>query len=128
MIIRSISDELEERIWHRPDYPCRAKKNTNNFFIGNFTILAQLCDFFLLCFDLFLILIIYYRYFSFDLYYPINLVATFSWPPTRDIRNYQLLVICHARSNVTSLNLSLKKKVKAQQQNHKAVLKLWNYR
>jgi hypothetical protein len=24
-------------------------------------------------------------------------------------RNYQLLVICHARSNVTSLNLSLKK-------------------
>ena len=29
-----------------PDNPCRAKKNTNNFFIGNFTILAQLCDFF----------------------------------------------------------------------------------
>ena len=28
---------------------------------------------------------------------------------TRDIRNYQLLVICNARSNVTSLNLSLKK-------------------
>ena len=36
---------------------------------------------------------------SFDLYYPINLVTTFSWPPTRDTRNYQLLVICHARSN-----------------------------
>ena len=35
----------------------------------------------------------------FDLYYPINLVTTFSWPPTRDTRNYQLLVICHARSN-----------------------------
>jgi hypothetical protein len=29
-----------------PDNPCRAKKNTNNFFIGNFTILTQLCDFF----------------------------------------------------------------------------------
>jgi hypothetical protein len=71
-------------------------------------------------------------------------------------RNYQLLVICHVRSNVTSLNLSLKKKghsttsksqscvnivklpiktllvfkkkVKTQQKNHKAVLKLWNYR
>ena len=25
--------------------PCRVKKNTNNFFIGNFTILTQLCDF-----------------------------------------------------------------------------------
>ena len=47
---------------------------------------------------------------TFDLYYPINLVTTFSWPPTRDTRNYQLLVICHARSNVTSLSLSLKKK------------------
>jgi hypothetical protein len=65
---------------------------------------------------------------AFDLYYPINLVTTFSWPPTRDTKNYQLLVICHARSNVTSLNLSLEKKVKMQQQNHKAVLKLWNYR
>ena len=64
---------------------------------------------------------------SFDLYYPINLVPTFSWPLTCDTRNYQLLFICHARSNVTSLNLSLKKKVKTQQ-NHKAVLKLWNYR
>ena len=87
---------------------------------------------------------------SFDLYYPINLV-TFSRPPTRDTRNYQMLVICHARSNVTSLNLSLKKrskhnknitklcynceitdkkvlvlkkKVITQQINHKAVLKL----
>jgi len=30
------------------------------------------------------------------------------------------LVICHAQSNVTSLNLSLKKKVKTQQKNHKA--------
>ena len=28
-----------------PDNPCRAKKNTNNFCIGNFTILTQLCDF-----------------------------------------------------------------------------------
>jgi hypothetical protein len=65
---------------------------------------------------------------SFDLYYLINLVTTVSWPPTRDTRNYQLLVICHERSNVTSLNLSLKKKVKTQQKNHKAVLKLWNYR
>ena len=93
---------------------------------------------------------------SFDLYYPINLVTMFSWPPTRDTRNYQLLVICHARSNVTPLNLSfpkkfktqkkksqscvkivklpikkllvLKKKVKTQQKNHIAVLKLWNYR
>ena len=93
---------------------------------------------------------------SFDLYYPINLVTTFSWPPTRDTRNYQLLVICHARSNVTSLNLSLKKKgenttkksqscvkivklqikkllvLKKKGQNTtkkitKAVLKLWNY-
>ena len=27
------------------------KQNTNNSFIGNFTILTQLCDFFLLCFD-----------------------------------------------------------------------------
>ena len=51
-IIRSISDELEERIRYEPDNPCRAKKNTNNFFISNFTILTQLCDFFL-CFDLF---------------------------------------------------------------------------
>ena len=25
-IIRSISDELEERIWYEPDNPCRAKK------------------------------------------------------------------------------------------------------
>ena len=65
---------------------------------------------------------------SFDLYYLINLVTTLSWPPTRDTRNYQLLVICHERSNVTSLNLSLKKKVKTQQKNNKAVLKLWNYR
>jgi hypothetical protein len=65
---------------------------------------------------------------TFDLYYPINLVTTFSWPPTRDTRNYQLLVICHARSNVTSLSLSLKKKVKTQQKNHKAVLKLCNDR
>jgi hypothetical protein len=46
-IIRSISDELEqERILYRPDNPCRAKKNTNNFFIGNFTILTQICHFF----------------------------------------------------------------------------------
>jgi hypothetical protein len=29
-----------------PDNPCRAKTNTNNFFIGNFTILTQLCDVF----------------------------------------------------------------------------------
>jgi hypothetical protein len=28
-----------------------SEKNTNNFFIGNFTFLTQLCDF-LLCFDL----------------------------------------------------------------------------
>jgi len=28
------------------DNPCQAKKNANNFFIGNFTILTQLCDFF----------------------------------------------------------------------------------
>jgi hypothetical protein len=41
-----------------------------------------------------------------------------------DNRNYQLLVICHARSNVTSLNLSLKKRVKTQEKNHKAVFKL----
>jgi hypothetical protein len=45
MIIRSISDELEERIRYGHDNPCRAKKNTNHFFIGNFTILTQLCDF-----------------------------------------------------------------------------------
>ena len=32
--------------------------------------------------------------------------------PTRDTRNHQLLVICHARSNVTSLNLSFKKRSK----------------
>ena len=34
------------------DNPCRVKKNTNNFFIGNFTIVTQLCDFFVvfLCF------------------------------------------------------------------------------
>jgi hypothetical protein len=37
-------------------------------------------------------------------------ITTFSWPRTRDTRNYQLLVICHARSNVTSLNLSFKKR------------------
>ena len=36
----------------------------------------------------------------------------FSWPPTRDTRNYQLLVICHAWSNVMSLNLLLKKRSK----------------
>ena len=30
------------------------------------------------------------------------------------------MVICHARSNVTSLNLSFKKKVKTQQKNHKS--------
>jgi len=81
-IIRSISDELEERIWYRPDNPCRAKKNTNiffignftifntalwffccvltfffntnNFFIGNFTILTQLCDFFVVFWPFFL--------------------------------------------------------------------------
>ena len=41
-----------------------------------------------------------------------NLVSTFSWPPTCDTRNYQLLVICHARSNVTSLNRSFKKRSK----------------
>ena len=35
---------------------------------------------------------------SFDLYYPINLVTTFNWPPTHDTSNNQLLVICHARS------------------------------
>jgi hypothetical protein len=29
----------------------------------------------------------------------INLVTTFSWPLTRDTRNYQLLIICHPRSN-----------------------------
>ena len=46
-IIRSNSGE---RIWYGPDNPCRAKKNTTNFFIGNFTILTQLCDFF--CFAL----------------------------------------------------------------------------
>ena len=28
-----------------PDNPYRAKKNTNKFVIGNFTILPQLCDF-----------------------------------------------------------------------------------
>jgi hypothetical protein len=33
-----------------PDNPCRAKKNTNNFFIGNFTILTQLCDLFAMTF------------------------------------------------------------------------------
>ena len=86
---------------------------------------------------------------SFDLYYSIILVTTFIWPPTRDTRNYQLLVICHARSNVTSLNLSLKTKSQScvkivklpietllvlkkrsihNKKNHKAVLKLWNYR
>ena len=54
---------------------------------------------------------------SFDFYYPINLVTTFSWPPTRDTRNDQMLVICHTRS----LNLTLKKKVKAQKKNHKSV-------
>ena len=74
---------------------------------------------------------------------------------TRDIRNYQLLVICNARSNVTSLNLSLKKgqnttnksqkcvkivklpikkllvlkkRSKHNNKSHKAVLKLRNYR
>ena len=62
---------------------------------------------------------------SFDLYYPKYLVTKFSWPPTRDTRNYQLLVICHARSNVMSLNLSLKKRSKHNNKNHKAVLKLW---
>jgi hypothetical protein len=56
----SISDELEEPIRYQmsskseSDNPCRAKKNTNNFFIDNFTILTQLCDFCVLCFDLFL--------------------------------------------------------------------------
>ena len=44
-IIRSISDELEERNRYGHNNPCRAKKNTNNFFISNFTILTQLCDF-----------------------------------------------------------------------------------
>ena len=48
----------------------------------------------------------------------------FSWPPTPDTRNYQLLVICHARSNVTSLNLSLKKKVKTQQKKSQSCVKI----
>ena len=101
-IIRSISDSIFELIWYGPDNPCLAKKiliiniwygpdnpcrvkkntnnfvignftiltqlcdffvvfwpfffNTNNFVIGNFTILTQLCDFFLLCFDLFFLM------------------------------------------------------------------------
>jgi hypothetical protein len=29
-----------------PANPYRAKENTNNFVISNFTILTQLCDFF----------------------------------------------------------------------------------
>ena len=61
---------------------------------------------------------------SFDLYYSINLVTTFSSPLTRDTRNYQLLVICHARSNVSSLNLSLKKKVKTQQNKSQSCVKI----
>ena len=35
------------------DNPCRAKKNANDYFIGKFTMLTQLCDFFCVCFDLF---------------------------------------------------------------------------
>ena len=42
---------------------------------------------------------------------------------TRDTRNYQLLVICHARSNVTSLNFSLKKRSK---HNNKITQLCWN--
>ena len=45
------------------------------------------------------------------------------WPPIRDTRNYQLLVICHARSNVTSLNLSLRKRSK---HNNKITKLCWN--
>jgi hypothetical protein len=37
--------DIFELIWYGPDNPCRAKKNTNNFVIGNFIILTQLCDF-----------------------------------------------------------------------------------
>jgi hypothetical protein len=39
-----MSDELEERIWYGPDNPCQAKNDTNNIFIGNFTILTQFCE------------------------------------------------------------------------------------
>ena len=58
MIIRSTSDELEEWIWYGPDNPCRVKKILIIFLIGNFTILTQLCDFFIVFLPLFLILII----------------------------------------------------------------------
>jgi hypothetical protein len=102
------------------------KKNNNNFLIGNFTILTQLCDFFVVFWPFFFNTnkIFICVTVSFDLDYPINLVTTFSWPPTCDTRNYQLLVICHARSNVMSLNLSLKKKVKTQQKKSQSCVKI----
>ena len=53
-IIRSILDEVKKRMWYGLDNPCLAKKNTNHFFIGNFTILAPLCDLFVLFWTFFL--------------------------------------------------------------------------
>jgi hypothetical protein len=38
--------QIKKLLSSSSENPCLAKKNTNNFVIGNVTILTQLCDFF----------------------------------------------------------------------------------
>ena len=85
---------------HKIDFcrPCRAKKNTNNFLIGNFTILTQLCYFFVVFWP-FLFALLWYNFFF-------------------TMKNCALLFVdflCVVRSNVTSLNLSFKSVMAAEQ-------------
>ena len=81
-----------------PDNPCRANKNTNNFFIGNFTILTQLCYFFVVFWPFLFVLFCYNFFFTMT-----NCALNF------------VEFLCVVRSKVTSLNLSFKSVMAAEQ-------------
>jgi hypothetical protein len=80
------------------DKPCRAKQILINIFIGNFTILTQLCDCFVLFWPFLFVLLCDKFFFT--------------------MKNGALLFVeflCVVQSNVTSLNLSFKSVMVAEQ-------------